>query len=168
MNSSVVARVTLSEACEWARLPSAEGLLSGRDPREVCTAFFAALCKLVLGGTKIPKGRNAKQKTECRRAPESPEAVTEHKTGYKTADRLQSKVGICTRPAEVRRDGRAIRADISSARTAIVGTERCRSERPHLSALRRTRTRGRQAEMAEMDIVKLLDVQVSLSRAGTP
>jgi hypothetical protein len=36
-----------------------------------------------------PKGaRNAKQKTECRWAPESPKAVTEHKTGYKTADTL--------------------------------------------------------------------------------
>jgi hypothetical protein len=52
-----------------------------------------------------------------------PEAVTEHKTGYKTADRLQSKVGIWTRPPEVQRDGCAIQADISSARTAIVGTE---------------------------------------------
>ncbi len=54
---AVVARVTLSGAGEWARLPSAGGLLSGRDPKEVCRAFFAALCKLVLGGTDTPKGR---------------------------------------------------------------------------------------------------------------
>src|SRR5580704_10455103 len=78
----------------------------------------SVLCCTLLtcfGRNQDPKAaRNAKQKTECRRAPQSPEAVTEHKTGYKTADRLQSKVGICTRPAEVRRDGRAIRADISS------------------------------------------------------
>ena len=53
----------------------------------------------------------------------APEAVTEHKTGYKTAHTLQSKVFICTRVAEVRRNGGAIRADISSARTAIVGTD---------------------------------------------
>jgi hypothetical protein len=54
---------------------------------------FAALCKLVLGGTETQKGaRKAKQKTECRWAPESPEAVTEHKTVYKTAHTLQSKL----------------------------------------------------------------------------
>ena len=124
MNLPVVARVTLSEACEWARLPSAEGLLSGRDPKKVCRALFAAVCKLVLGGTETPKWRAMpKQKTECRWAPDSPEAVTEHKTGYRTADTLQRKVVICTRPAEVQRNGGAIRAEISLARTAIVGTD---------------------------------------------
>jgi len=50
----------------------------------------------------------------------APEAVTEHKTGYKTADTLQSKALICTRPAEVQRNGGAIQADISSARTAVL------------------------------------------------
>jgi hypothetical protein len=52
--------------------------------------------------------------------PESPEAVTEHKTGYKRADTLQSKVLIWTRPAEVQRNCGAIRAEISSARTACI------------------------------------------------
>jgi hypothetical protein len=98
-----------------------------------------------------PKGaRNAKQKTECRWAPESPEAVTEHKTGYKTADTLQSKVVICTRPAEVQRNGGAIRADISSARTAIVGTDV--ADRKNLIRLLQDAqdTRSMAAEMAEM------------------
>src|SRR5208337_1281942 len=46
-----------AELSEWARLPSAEGLLSGRGPKEVCTAFFDVILKVVLGGTETPKGR---------------------------------------------------------------------------------------------------------------
>jgi hypothetical protein len=74
-----------------------------------------------LGRNRDPKGAHkAKQKTECRWALERPEAVTEHKMGYKTGDTLQSKALICTRPAELQRNGDAIRADMSSARTAVL------------------------------------------------
>src|SRR5580692_10691590 len=88
-------------------------------PKKSLQSVLCCTLQTCFGRNRDPKGaRNAKQKTECRRAPESPEAVTEHKTGYKTADKLQSKVLIWTRPAAVRRNCGAIRAEISSARTA--------------------------------------------------
>src|SRR5580692_4101219 len=90
-------------------------------PKKSLQSVLCCTLQTCFGRNRDPKGaRNAKQKTECRRAPESPEAVTEHKTGYKTADTLQSKVLVCTRPAEVQRNGGAIRAEISSARTACI------------------------------------------------
>ena len=93
MNSPVAARVPLIGAGEWVRLPSAEGLLSGRDQRKVCRASFCCTLQTCLGRSRDPKGAcKAKQKTECGWAPESPEAVTEHKTVYKTAHTLQSKL----------------------------------------------------------------------------
>src|SRR5579872_4662810 len=45
-----------------------------------------------------------------------PEAVTEQKTGYITADTCQSKVFICTLAGEVHRNCSAIRAARSAAR----------------------------------------------------
>src|SRR5208337_4191378 len=108
---------------EWARLPSAEGLLSGRGPKEVCAAPFAVVCKLVLGGTETPKGhamRSRRPSATGRR--KGPEAVTEQKTGYITADTLQSKVLICTLAAEVHRNCSAIRAGMSAVRRAQSAT----------------------------------------------
>ena len=123
MNSPVVARVTWSEASEWARLPSAEGLLSGRGPKEVCAAFFAVACKLVLGGTETPKGREMRsRRPNAAGRRKGPEAVTEKKTGYITADMLQSKVVICILAAEVHRNCSPIRAGMSTVRRAQFAT----------------------------------------------
>ena len=133
-------------------------------PKKSLQSVLCCTLQTCFGRNRDPKGaRNAKQKTECRWAPGSPEAVTEHKTGYKTADTLHSKVVICTRPAEVQRNGGAIRADISSARTAIVDTGV--ADRKNLIRLLQDAqdTRGMPAEMAEMDIVKSLEVRVSPS-----
>ena len=61
--------------------------------------------KLVLGGTETPKGcamRSRRPSAAGRR--KGPEAVTEEKTGYITADTLQSKVFIGTLAAEGHRD----------------------------------------------------------------
>jgi hypothetical protein len=93
-------------------------------PKRSLQSVLCYTFQTCFGRNRDPTGaRNAKQKTECRWAPESPEEVTEHKAGYKTADTFQSKVLICTRVAEVQRNGGAIRADISSARTAVVATD---------------------------------------------
>jgi hypothetical protein len=64
--------------------------------------------------------QNAKQKTKRRRAPEGPEAVTEQKTGYITADTLmyRSKVLIYPLAAEVRSNRSAIQAARSAVRRA--------------------------------------------------
>src|SRR5271163_4562667 len=51
-----------------------------------------------------------------------PEAVTEQKTGYITADTSQSKVVICTLAAEVHRNRSSIRAGMSAVRRAQFGT----------------------------------------------
>src|SRR5205807_5976814 len=51
-----------------------------------------------------------------------PEAVTEQKTGYITADTRQSKVVICTLAAEVHRNCSAIRAASSTVRRAQIAT----------------------------------------------
>src|SRR5580704_10975496 len=108
-----------AELSEWVRLPSAEGLLSGRGPKEVCTVYFAVVCKLVLGGTETPKGRATRsRRPSAAGRRRGPEAVTEQKTGYITADTRQSKVFICTLAAEVHRDCSAIRAGRSAVRRA--------------------------------------------------
>src|SRR5580704_14660554 len=108
-----------AELSEWVRLPSAEGLLSGRGPKEVCTVYFAVVCKLVLGGTETPKGRAVRsRRPSAAGRRKGPEAVTEQKTGYITADTCQSKVVICTLAAEVHRNCSAIRAGRSAARRA--------------------------------------------------
>jgi hypothetical protein len=58
--------------------------------------------KLVLGGTETPKGREMRsRRPSAAGRRKGPEAVTEKKTGYITADTLQSKVVICTLAAEV-------------------------------------------------------------------
>src|ERR1700746_20664 len=51
-----------------------------------------------------------------------PEAVTEQKTGYITADTHQSKVFICTLAAEVQRNCNAIRAGMSAVRRTQFAT----------------------------------------------
>src|SRR5208283_1480313 len=112
-----------AELSEWARLPSAEGLLSGRGPKEVCTAYFAVALKLVLGGTETPKGRAMRSRGPSAAGRwKGPEAVTEQKTGYITADTLQSKVRICTLAAEVHRNCSAIRGASSAVRRAQFAT----------------------------------------------
>src|SRR5271157_4853579 len=91
----VVARVTLGEAWRVGPAPKVEGLLSGRGPKEVCAALCAAVGKLVLGGTETPKGRHRRsRRPSAAGRRKGPEAVTKHKTGYNTADTLQSKVVI--------------------------------------------------------------------------
>src|SRR6202049_426122 len=70
----------------------------------------------LFGRNRDPEGaRNAKQKTECRRAPERPRSCDRAKDGYITADTCQSKVLICTLAAEVHRNWNAIRAGMSAA-----------------------------------------------------
>jgi len=59
LNFPYPARVTLSEASEWARLPSAKECFLGVGPEEVCAAFFAAAFKLVLGGAEKAERRRA-------------------------------------------------------------------------------------------------------------
>jgi hypothetical protein len=116
----------LREAGEWARLPSAEGLLSGRGPKRSLQSVLCCTLQTCFGWNRDPKGaRNAKQKTECRWALESSEAVSEHKARYKTADTFQSKVLICHEGCGSSTNGGAIRADISSARTAGSCHRRC-------------------------------------------
>src|SRR3974390_1690988 len=51
-----------------------------------------------------------------------PEAVTEQKTGYITADTLQSKILICTLAAEFHSNFSAIRAGMSTVRRAHFAT----------------------------------------------
>src|SRR5579864_7879777 len=51
-----------------------------------------------------------------------PEAVTEQKAGYITADTPQSKVLICTLAAEVHRNCNAIRARMSAVRSTQFAT----------------------------------------------
>ena len=64
------------------------------------------------GRNRDPEGaRNAKQKTECRRGRKGPEAVTEQKTGYVTADTLQSKVLICVLATEGRHNRSSIEGE---------------------------------------------------------
>src|SRR5208337_3699995 len=108
---------------EWARLPSAEGLLSGWGPKEVCAAPFAVVCKLVLGGTETPKGRAMRsRRPSAAGRRKGLEAVTEQKTGYITADTCQSKVLIRTLAAEVHRNRSSIRAGISAVGRAQFAT----------------------------------------------
>ena len=79
--------------------------------------------KLVLGGTETPKGREMRsRRPSAAGRRKGPEAVTEQKTGYITADTLQSKVFICTLAAEVRRNCSAIRAGMSAVRRAQFAT----------------------------------------------
>src|SRR5208283_5316598 len=112
-----------AELSEWARLPSAEGLLSGRGPKEVREAFFAVVLKLVLGGTETRKGRRMRsRRPSAAGRRKGPEAVTEQKTGYITAETLQSKAVICTLAAEVHRNCSAIRAGRSAVGRAQFGT----------------------------------------------
>jgi hypothetical protein len=80
-------------------------VLSGRGSKQVCTAFFAVVLKLVLGGTETPKGREMRsRRPSAAGRRKGPEAVTEKKTGYITADTLQSKLVIFKPAAEVRRN----------------------------------------------------------------
>src|SRR5439155_19031989 len=66
------------------------------------------------GRNRDPEGaRNAKQKTECRRAPERPRSSDRAKDGYITADTCQIEVLICTLAEEVRHNCSAIRAAMS-------------------------------------------------------
>jgi hypothetical protein len=58
--------------------------------------------------------RNAKQKTESRRAQEKPRSSARAKAEYITADTLQSRVLICTLAAEPRRNRNTIRAGMSA------------------------------------------------------
>src|SRR5208337_2389758 len=52
-----------------------------------------------------------------------PEAVTEQKTGYITADTRQSKVLICTLAVEVHRNRSAIRAGVCAVKRAQFASE---------------------------------------------
>jgi hypothetical protein len=99
--------------------PKVEGLLSRRSPKEVCAAPFAVVCKLVLGGTETPKGRAMRsRRPSAAGRRKGPEAVTEQKAGYITADTLQSKVLICILAKEVRRNRSSIRGGMSAVRRA--------------------------------------------------
>jgi len=71
---------------EWARLPSAEGLLFRREPEEIHAAFFAVWANLFWEEPE-PAGRVAKQKTECRWATGMPRTGARGKAGIETARR---------------------------------------------------------------------------------
>src|SRR5580658_10129452 len=86
-------------------------------------APFAVVLKLVLGGTETPKGRGMRsRRPSAAGRRKGPEAVTEQKTEYITADTHQSKVLICTLAAEVHRNCSAIRAGMSAIRRAQFAT----------------------------------------------
>src|SRR5580692_618282 len=72
-----------------------------------------------------------------------PEAETEQKTGYITADTLQSKVVICTLAAEVHRNRGAIRAGMSTARRVQFAT-----------VIARRKTLGRLLHDAQRQVAK--------------
>src|SRR5258708_7126065 len=80
-----------------------------------------------------------------------PEAVTEQKTGYITADTRQSKVVICTLAAEVHRNCSAIRAGRSAAGRAqfasTVGRRKGLVRRLH-------RTRGQVGKASRISSMK--------------
>ena len=80
-----------------------------------------------------------------------PEAVTEQKTGYITADTLPSKVVICTLAAEVRRNYSTIRAGMSAARRAqfatVVARRKALGRRLH-------RTRGQVGKASRISSMK--------------
>src|SRR5258708_29430622 len=76
--------------------------------------------KLVLGGTETPKARAMRsRRPSAAGRRKGPEAVTEQKTGYMTADTCQSKALICTLAAEVRHNCSAIRAGMSARRAKV-------------------------------------------------
>src|SRR5258708_2563174 len=130
-------RVTLfwymrvSPFVEFARCCSGHtgrSLASGPAPKCRRSAFWegperslrGVLCRgsqTCFGRNLDPEGtQNAKQKTECRRAPERPRSCGRARDGYITADKCQSKVLICTLAAEVHRNCSAIRAGMSAVR----------------------------------------------------
>src|SRR5580704_8721329 len=80
-------------------------------------AYFAVVLKLVLGGTKTPKGRAMRsRRPSAAGRRKDPEAVTGQKTGYTTADTSQSRVLIRTLAAEVHSDCSPIRTATCPAR----------------------------------------------------
>src|SRR5579862_7519905 len=108
--------------------------------------------KLVLGGTETPKGRRMRsRRPSAAGRRRGPEAVTEQKTGYITADTLQSKVVICTVAAEVHRNCSAIRAARSDVRRAQFATVVARRK----ALVRRLhRTRGLVGKVSRISTIK--------------
>src|SRR5271165_382157 len=83
-----------------------------------------------------------------------PDAVTEQKTGYITADTCQSKVFICTLAAEVHGNCSAIRAGTSTARRTQSATEVTRRK----ALVRRLhRTRGQAGKASRISSKKRHD-----------
>src|SRR5260370_40544702 len=94
-----------------------------------------------------------------------PEAVTEQKTGYITADTLQSKVLIRTLAAEVHRNCSVIRAGMSAARRAqfapVVARRKALGRRLH----RTRRQVGKASRISSMKGHKQASGQVDESLA---
>src|SRR5580658_1771479 len=115
-------------------------------------APFAVVLKLVLGGTETPKGRGMRsRRPSAAGRRKGPEAVTEQKTGYITADTRQSKVLICTLAAEVHRNCSAIRAGRSAVRRTQFATIAARRK----ALVRRLpRTRGQVGKASRISSMK--------------
>ena len=83
----------LAKPREWARLPSAEGLLLRREPKEIRSVFFAVGANFFWEEPE-PAGHEVKQKTERRRATELPRTGAQVKAGIEAEGRA------CTEAAE--------------------------------------------------------------------
>ena len=124
-------------------LPSAEAL----HLRRVRRNLFGVLSEQDLEGNRNPQGgaAEAEERVAAGRM-KSPEAVTETKAGYKTADPHGIKVLICTLAAEVRRNRSLIRATKDFARRVQSATAVAYSKallRPRHRARKRVRYSSR-------------------------
>jgi hypothetical protein len=94
LNFPYPARVTLGEAKRAGPAPKCQGVLSWRGPKEVCAAFFAAVLKLLWGGTETPQGRCKRSRmTQSRRAPVWPRSVTPSR-GRDTGRKIPQCTGV--------------------------------------------------------------------------
>ena len=111
------ARVTPGGAKRGARLPSAEALHLRRLRRNLC----GVLSEQDLEGNRNPQGSGSEAEERAaagRRI--GPEAVTEQKAGYRTADTLWTKVPICIPVKEVRRHPQNLRVRKTCTRRARI------------------------------------------------
>src|SRR5258707_15574284 len=109
LNSPILLGSPRAKPCEWARLPSAKSRFLGGCP---------------LGRNHDPKGGVAeavRRRAAGRR--NGPEAVTKQKAGYITADAHGTKVLVGALVAEVRRNRRSIRPNLSAEELNAILTE---------------------------------------------
>src|SRR5882757_5855777 len=138
LNFPYPARVTLGESQRVGPAPKCQGVLSWRGPKEVCAAFFAAVLKLLLGGTETLKGRCKRSRTTpCRWAPVWPRSVTPSR-GRDTRRKAPqcTEVILTISAAEIRPDcshthrGKdSVKGRLRAPSVALAATPRCHAGR---------------------------------------